>query len=51
MLPDPAALTPVTPPKETAVQVSELMEGLSARASVTDTPVAVDGPEFAATIV
>ena len=34
-----------------AVQVSELMAGFEARGSVTDAPVAVDGPELEATIV
>ena len=34
-----------------AVQVSELMAGFEARGSVTDAPVAVDGPGFEATMV
>jgi hypothetical protein len=44
MLPVPVALKPVAPPEAVAVQVSELMAGLRARGSVTDAPVAVDGP-------
>jgi hypothetical protein len=51
MFPEPEALKPVTPPDAVAVQVSELTAGLRVRGSVTDTPVAVDGPEFEAAIV
>src|SRR5580692_10790919 len=51
MLPDPEALYPVAPPDPTAVQVSDLMSGLSDSASVTAAPTAVVGPELAATIV
>ncbi len=51
MLPEPEALKPVAPPDPVAVQVSELMAGLSVRGSVTDAPVAVEGPEFEATTV
>jgi hypothetical protein len=51
MLPDPEAVYPVVPPDPVAVQVSEAMAGLRASGSVTDAPVAVDGPEFEATTV
>ena len=34
-----------------AVHVSDAMAGFEASGSDTDTPVAVDGPEFEATIV
>ena len=51
MLPDPEALKPVAPPVAVAVQVSEVMAGYSASRSVTDAPVAVEGPEFEAVIV
>ena len=49
--PVPDALKPVAPPEPAAVQLSEPMAGFVARGSVTDTPVAVDGPELEATIV
>ena len=51
MLAVPEELKPVAPPDPVAVQVSELMAGLRARASVTEAPVAVEGPEFEATTV
>jgi hypothetical protein len=51
MLPVPEGLKPVAPPDAVAVQVSELMAGLRASGSVTDAPVAVEGPELEATIV
>ena len=51
MLPDPVGLKSVAPPASTAVQVSEVMAGFKARGSVTDAPVAVDGPELEATMV
>src|SRR5580692_6648145 len=51
MFPDPEALKPVVPPEAVAVQESELMAGLSDRGSVTEAPVAVEGPELEATIV
>ena len=51
MLPDPDGLKPVAPPDPVAVQVSEAMAGLSARGSVTEAPVVVDGPELDATMV
>ena len=51
MLPEPEALKPVAPPDPVAVQVSELMAGLRARGSVTEAPVAVEGPVFEATMV
>ena len=51
MLPDPEALKPVVPPEAAAVQVSELMFALRANGSVTETPVAVEGPEFEAITV
>ena len=51
MLPEPEALSPVAPPDPVAVQVSELTAGFEARGSVTDTPVAVEGPELEAMIV
>src|ERR1700684_3154734 len=51
MLPVPDALKPVAPPDAVAVHVSEPMAGLRARGSVTDAPVAVDGPELEATMV
>jgi hypothetical protein len=50
MLPDPEALKPVAPPDPVAVQVSELIAELSARGSDTETPFALDGPEFEATM-
>src|SRR5580658_9944432 len=51
MLPVPVALSPLAPPVAVAVQVSEAMSGLSPRASVTDAPVAVEGPAFEAVMV
>jgi hypothetical protein len=51
MLPDPEALKPVVPPEAVAVQVSELMARLRAKGSVTEAPVAVEGPELEATTV
>ena len=51
MLPDPDGPKPVAPPVPVAVQVSEAMAGLRARGSVTEAPVAEDGPEFDATMV
>ena len=51
MLPVPEELKPVAPPDPVAVQVSEVTSGLSARGSVTEAPLAIDGPEFEATMV
>jgi hypothetical protein len=51
MLPDPEALLPEAPPEEVAVQVSELMAEFEARGSVTDAPVAVEGPVLEAVTV
>jgi hypothetical protein len=51
MLPEPELLNPVAPPAPVAVQVSVLMAGFEASGSATVTPLAVEGPEFEATIV
>jgi hypothetical protein len=51
MLPEPVALKPVAPPEPEAVQLSEPMTVFDASGSATVTPVAVEGPEFEATIV